>query len=68
MPTGFDIPEAVKRRLWGAMLSVKALYPSSEKWNSEFMPAIEALFEEYTEDIDLYHLAFPTDWARQLNK
>ena len=44
MPSGFQISEAAKRRLWGALLSVKALYPSAEKWNSEFMPRIEALF------------------------
>lgn len=53
MPSGFDISEADKRRLWGAILSVKALYPSSEKWNNEFMPKIEALFEEYKKDINL---------------
>ena len=68
MPTGFNISEAAKRRLWGTILSVKALYPSAEKWNAEFMPAIEALFEEYKADIDLYHLAFPEDWAQQLKK
>lgn len=68
MPSGFDIPVAAKRRLWGAILSVKALYPSSEKWNNEFMPRIKALFEEYEEDIDLYHLAFPENWAEQLKK
>ena len=68
MPSGFQISEAAKRRLWGAVLSVKALYPSAEKWNSEFMPKIEALFEEYKEDIDLYHLAFPRDWTIQLKK
>lgn len=68
MPTGFNIPDAVKRRLWGAILSVKAVYPSSEKWNNEFFPAIEALFEEYSGDIDLYHLAFPVDWKQKLKK
>ena len=68
MPSGFEISEAAKRRLWGAILSVKALYPSSEKWNNEFMPRIEALFEEYKEDINLYHLAFPRNWAEQLEK
>ena len=41
---------------------------SAEKWNSELMPRIEALLEEYKEDINLYHLAFPTDWAIQLEK
>jgi hypothetical protein len=50
------------------MLSVKALYPSTDKWNTEFMPAIEALFEEYKEDINLYHLAFPKNWTQQLKK
>lgn len=68
MPSSFQISEAAKRRLWGAILSVKALYPSAEKWNSEFMPRIEALFEEYKEDINLYHLAFPREWAIQLKK
>ena len=68
MPSGFEISEAAKRRLRGAILSVKALYPSSEKWNNEFMPRIEALFEEYKEDINLYHLAFPRNWAEQLKK
>ena len=68
MPSGFEISEAAKRRLWGAILSVKALYPSSEKWNNEFMPRIEALFEEYKEDINLYHLAFPRNRADRLKK
>ena len=50
MPSGFQISEAAKQRLWGAILSVKALCPSAEKWNSKFMPRIEALFKEYKED------------------
>ena len=68
MPSGFNIKDSAKRRLWGAMLSLRELYPSTEKWNNEFLPAIEALFEKYTEDINLYHLAFPKDWAVQLVK
>lgn len=68
MPAGFNIPESASRRLWGAVLSVRALYPSAEKWNSEFVPAMEALFEQYKADIDLYHLAFPKDWINQLKK
>lgn len=68
MPSGFTISDSAKRRLWGAMLTVKMLYPSAEQWNSEFMPEIEALFEEYKDDINLYHLAFPQDWAKQLKK
>ena len=68
MPTGIPISEAVKRRLWGTVLAVRALYPSVGKWNSEFMPAIKELFEAYKPDICLYHLAFPDDWEKQLKK
>jgi hypothetical protein len=52
----------------GAVLSVRALYPSDEKWHNEFMPRIVSLFEEYKADIDLYHLAFPKNWVSQLRK
>ena len=48
------------------MLSVRALYPDAQKWNTEILPAMEALFEEYKQEIDLYHLAFPKDWSDQL--
>ena len=68
MPNGFPVSDAARRRLWGAILSVKALYPSKEKWLSEFVPAIEALFEEYQEYINLYHIAFPANWADELRK
>lgn len=66
MPAGINISDAQKRRLWGTILSVKKLYPSPEKWNTEFMPRIEALFEEYKDDINLYHMAFPKNWVQQL--
>lgn len=68
MPAGFDIPDAAKRRLWGAILALKGLYPDVNKWNNGFMPSIQALFEKYHEDIDLYHIAFPSDWVVQLKK
>lgn len=32
------------------------------------MPEIDALFEEYKDDINLYHLVFPQDWEKQLKK
>lgn len=67
-PAGFDISEAAKRRLWGTLLSLKALYPNIDKWNSEILPSIKALFEEYYGDIDLYHIAFPDDWETQIHK
>lgn len=66
MPSGFGISDSQKRRLWGALLATRALYPSDDKWNNEFVPNVEALFNEYKNDIDLYHLAFPKDWMCQL--
>ncbi len=68
IPAGFDIPAAAKRRLWGALLALRGLYPDRDKWNYDFMPGIEALFETYHGDIDLYHIAFPEDWRVQLRK
>lgn len=66
IPAGFDIPEPAKRRLWGAVLMLRTLYPNKDRWNREVLPALEALFEAYREDIDLYHMAFPSDWAERL--
>lgn len=65
-PAGFQIPETAKRRLWGSVLAVKALFPNRNKWNNEILPAIFALFEEYHVEINLYHIAFPEDWAEKL--
>lgn len=67
-PAGFNISESSKRRLWGALLALKELYPGKEKWNNETLVAIKALVEEYRGDINLYHIAFPKDWESQLNK
>lgn len=68
IPAGFDIPDAAKRRLWGALLALRGLYPDRDKWNYAFMPGIEALFDTYHGDIDLYHIAFPEDWCVKLRK
>ena len=68
IPAGLDASETAKRRLWGAVFAVCALYPNAAKWNSEILPAVQALFEEYKDDINLYHLAFPEDWAQKLRK
>ena len=68
IPAGLALHEAAKRRLWGAVLVLKSLYPNAPKWNNEVLPSIHALFDEYAEDINLYHLAFPEDWLEQLRK
>ncbi len=67
-PSGFDMEERESRRFWGAVMVVKSLFSSAEKWNIEFTPKIEALFDEYEKEINLYHLAFPEEWKGQLKK
>ena len=68
IPAGLDIPEQDKRRLWGAVLALKELYPNRDKWNSEFLPAMEALITEYHGDINLRCIGFPDNWDIQLKK
>ncbi len=68
MPAGKELEDYEKRRLWGAIFSLKSLYPTAEKWNHEFLPSLKALFEEYKSDIDLYHIAFPQDWEKRITK
>lgn len=63
-----DLDEREGHRLWGAVLMLRSLYPSPDKWNSEVMSAITALFDEYKDDIDLHHIAFPEDWKKQLSR
>lgn len=66
VPAGLGLQTAAERRLWGAVLALKSLYPDHNKWDAEILPGIQALFEEYQNDIDLYHIAFPKDWDQQL--
>lgn len=68
IPRGIEIADAAKRRLWGAVLALRELYPDANKWNSEVISAIESLFEEYHGDISLYHIAFPENWNDILKK
>lgn len=69
IPAGFNhLHTDTKTRLWGVMLVLKELYPSTDKWNAEILSPLKKLFKEYSNDINLYHLAFPQDWAKQLKK
>ncbi len=67
-PASFDIDDNQKARLWGAVLALRALYHDGDKWNSEILPSLESLFEEYDEVINLDHIAFPSDWVELLRK
>lgn len=68
MPQDISMPDSAKRRLWGAMIVLKSLYPNAMKWDIEILPHLEALFEAYKYDISLYHIAFPDNWKKQLKK
>lgn len=67
-PSGLGLSEREGHRLWGATLMLRSLYPSPDKWNAEVIPAITALFDEYKDDIDLHHIAFPENWKDQLSR
>lgn len=67
-PARLDLSEQDSRRLWGVVLVVRDLYPSAEMWNSEVIPKIASLFDEYKSDINLRHIAFPEDWKTQLSR
>ena len=68
VPGGLNILEPAKRRLWGCVLALRALYPDENKWNNEVVLELEALINEYLPDISLYRMAFPSDWSKKLRK
>jgi len=51
-----------KHKLFASIIAVKELYPSIDKWNSEFMAAMSALLDEYSDVIQLDLIGFPADW------
>lgn len=68
IPAGYDdqYRRAALSRLWGALLALRGLFLNAEKWNAEVISPMSALFEEYAGDVDLYHIAFPSDWEKLL--
>jgi len=56
------------RKLFAAVMAVRELYPSAEKWNTEFMPAMSALFDEYSDAVLLRSVGFPADWEDVMKK
>lgn len=65
-PKGSDI--TLGRTLFDNILVLKFLYPDRNRWNSEFLPAVTALMDEYNGDIDLSHIGFSDDWRHRLCK
>lgn len=67
-PSNVNANQIQSRQLWGAVLALHALYPNAEKWNNETLLQLNALFDEYREDISLRHIGFPDDWIQKLSK
>ena len=55
-----------ERRLFGAVMAMRELYPKIDKWNMEILTSISVLNEQYMDVIDLKHIGFPENWAAVL--
>jgi len=55
-----------ERRLFGALMALRNLYPDKEKWNTEIVTALTALVEESQKEVNLWHIGFPKDWESLL--
>lgn len=66
-PSGIDnLEEKSKRKLFGAILSLKKLYPFKDKWNNETLKKLMSLVDEHKSDIDLEHIGFSYNWIEEL--
>lgn len=68
VPAGLNLSPREERRLWGALIALRGLYPDTNKWNNTVCHALEALFDEYEDVIDLQLIAFSEDWKDKIRK
>ena len=68
VPAGFKTDNKDKYKLWTIIQVVKELYYDAEKWNTSILKPMIDLFEEYKNDINLTHMAFPSNWIDLLTK
>lgn len=65
-----QIPKKVNlqadRTLFSQIFTLKFLYPNALKWNSRILAELEAIMEEFHEDISLSHIGFPSNWLTLL--
>lgn len=54
------------QRLFDVIYVMKCLYLDHEKWKSSFVPTLEGLIEEYSCDIQLKYIGFPSNWKELL--
>jgi abortive infection bacteriophage resistance protein len=62
------LEKTAERRLFGAVLALKALYPDIDKWNTEICPALCSLIKSYSYVIQPDHIGFPADWSSKILK
>jgi len=63
-----DLEKRAERRLFGAILALKTLYPDADKWNNEICERLKKLMALYSPVIKLDHIGFPADWEAKLRK
>ncbi|MCL2295081.1 MAG: Abi family protein [Spirochaetes bacterium] len=69
IPSGIpEIDEKSNRRLYGAILALKKIYPDANKWNKEIFNSISDLLIQYSNVINLRHIGFPDNWQESLEK
>jgi len=63
-----NVDKTAERKLFASVMAVRELYHEAEKWNNEFMPAISALFDEYSDVVLLKFIGFPANWEDVMRK
>jgi len=63
-----NLEKKSERRLFGAILALKELYPDLDKWNDEVLEKLGRIIELYFSNIKLDHIGFPADWKVKLRK
>jgi len=63
-----DLEKRAERRLFGALLALKTLYPDVNKWNNEIHEGLKKIMALYSAVIKLDHIGFPADWEVKLRK
>ncbi|MCL2388327.1 MAG: Abi family protein [Defluviitaleaceae bacterium] len=62
------INKNAERRLLGALMALRELYPNKEKWNNEIVTSLAALVEDLQNELNLWHIGFAKDWERLIRK
>jgi abortive infection bacteriophage resistance protein len=61
-----DLEKSTERRLFGAVMALRVLYPDMDKWDKEIRPELCSLIEAYSSVIHLEHIGFPAEWISKV--